>query len=229
MCYQLRSRFLVVDGGAGSAYRTVLAVYQPYRRSYGVHVLYVQTCYRDITLPALCAFCFPPPVSSSNDSQPDNLLLFENGTLRICDFGCARRVQITSRDPGAGGQGREEEEEGLTNSVGTYTFHSPESLTGDGASYSGRQADAWAAACTLYCWTFGCLPFHDESLEQLFGKIKTEEVDVGQAVSPELASLLKGMLRKDPTQRIGLQTVLEHPWMQGVSAPPPPAGFDPNA
>lgn len=123
----------------------------------------------------------------------------------------------------------EEDEEGLTDSVGTYTFHSPESVTGDGKPYSGRAADAWAAACTLYCWTFGCLPFHDLSLERIFEKIKRQEVDVGKAVSPELASLLQGMLCKDPLRRIGLQAALEHPWMRGVPDPPPPAGFVPSS
>lgn len=183
--------------------------------------------------------------------QPDNLLLFENGTLRICDFGCARFVKVNdpstvrraNTDPNVGtsggkrsreiaeieefqnDKGKEDEEEGLINSVGTYTFHSPESVSGNGMPYSGRAADAWAAACTLYCWTFGCLPFRGESLEKLFEKIKGEELDVGRAVSPELASLLKGMLTKDPLQRVDLQAALEHSWMRDVSAPPPPAGF----
>lgn len=163
--------------------------------------------------------------------QPDNLLVFENGTLRICDFGCARRVRITRqaafRDAGGREGGEKEEEEGLTNSVGTYTFHSPESLSGDGRPYSGRAADAWAAACTLYCWTFGHLPFHDDALEPLFAKIRNEELQVGRAVSAELASLLRGMLRKNPAKRIRLRDALEHPWMHGVPDPPPPAGFKP--
>lgn len=176
---------------------------------------------------------------SPGKKQPDNLLIFENGTLRICDFGCARFVKITPRPANAENSERggdedvsvnvEEDEEGLTNSVGTYTFHSPESVRGDGAPYSGRAADAWAAACTLYCWIFGWLPFHDDSLEALFDKIKGEAIDVGQAISPELASLLKGMLHKNPVLRIGLQAVLDHPWMRSVPDPPPPAGFVPDA
>lgn len=121
-----------------------------------------------------------------------------------------------------------EEEEGLTDSIGTYTFHSPESVSGDGRAFSGRAADAWAAACTLYCWTFGHLPFEDDALEPLFAKIRGEELQVGRAVSPELASLLQGMLRKDPTKRIGLDAVHEHPWMRGVPDPAPPAGFRPS-
>lgn len=172
--------------------------------------------------------CSPPPhVISSN--QPDNLLIFENGTLRICDFGCARRVAITRRQArdGVGPRGHLSDEEGLTSSVGTYTFHCPESVRGDGVPYSGRAADAWAAACTLYCWTFGCLPFYDDSLEQLFEKIRGTDVDVGNAISPELGNLLKGMLKKEPSQRIDLQAALEDPWMHGVPDPPPPAGFKP--
>lgn len=117
------------------------------------------------------------------------------------------------------------EEEQLTDSVGTYMFHSPESVSGDGVPYSGRAADAWAAACTLYCWTFGHLPFYDEALEPLFAKIREEEVQVGDALSPELAALLRGMLAKDPSKRIGLRAALDHPWMEGAPDRPPPAGF----
>ena len=181
---------------------------------------------------------FPPrrvQQTLSPRPQPDNLLIFENGTLRICDFGCAKRVNITHR-PVAGGEGprqsleagkeeKEGEEEGLTNSAGTYTFHCPESVRGDGVPYSGRAADAWAAACTLYCWTFGCLPFYDDSLERLFEKIREADVDVGKAISPELADLLSGMLTKDPARRIGLEAAIKQPWMLGVPDPPPPAGF----
>lgn len=170
------------------------------------------------------------------DVKPDNLLLYENGTLRICDFGCARRVSAASRSEGwdpsspsvAATSTQAEEEELLTDSVGTYMFHSPESVSGDGAPYSGRAADAWAAACTLYGWTFGHLPFYDEGLEQLFAKIREEEVEVGRAVSAELASLLRGMLAKDPSRRIGLRAALEHPWMEGVPDRPKPAGFCPS-
>ncbi|CAM9535179.1 unnamed protein product [Hapterophycus canaliculatus] len=185
------------------------------------------------------------------DIKPDNLLIFENGTLRICDFGCARFVKPAGRQPSCGTDAeasdamkpheegperqpqqssqRGAQEGSLTDSVGTYTFHSPEMIAGDGRPYSGKAADAWAAACTLYCWIFGCLPFHDQSLERVFEKIKEQELDVGQAVSPELASLLQGMLCKDPRGRVGLQAALEHPWMRGVPDPPPPAGFVPSS
>lgn len=140
-----------------------------------------------------------------------------------------------ARRPVAGGEGprqsqevekekEKDEEKSLTNSTGIYTFHCPESARGDVAPYPGRAADAWAAACILYCWTFGCLPFYDDSLERLFEKIRGSDVDVGKAILPELADSSSGMLTKHPARRIGLEAAIKHAWMLGVPDPPPPAG-----
>lgn len=66
-------------------------------------------------------------------------------------------------------------------------------------------------------------------MEHLFEKIRKADVEVGDAVSPELADLLKGMLRKDAGQRIRLEHVMDHAWMRDCPSPPPPAGYNPGA
>ncbi|CAM9202068.1 unnamed protein product [Choristocarpus tenellus] len=149
------------------------------------------------------------------DIKPENLLIFENGTLRICDFGCAQYLN----PPGAN------IEQGLTDSAGTLAFHSPEAVAGNGEPYSGIKADTWAAAVTLYCWIFGDLPFNDPSPEPMFEQIRAGEPDLGEVVTSELKALLSGMFRKDRAQRLDLRQTLEHPWMEGVPDPPPAAGF----
>jgi serine/threonine protein kinase len=82
------------------------------------------------------------------DVKPDNLLMYENGTLRIADFGCA--VQFP---PGT------VRTEGLLRdtSSGTYTFYAPECVTGE--PFCAYSADVWAAGVTLYTWIFGEIPF----------------------------------------------------------------------
>ncbi|CAN0106667.1 unnamed protein product [Discosporangium mesarthrocarpum] len=195
------------------------------------------------------------------DIKPENLLLFENGTLRICDFGCSRRLvprktcenAAVSGDSGGGGTGgggegdrgrsrsnkpigkdkgkddEEEEEEdrweGLTDSAGTLAFHSPECVSGDGRPHSGTQADAWAAAATLYCWVFGHLPFSAPSPEPMFERIRAGGPELGDAISPELADLISRMLQGDPRRRLGLRGARAHAWLRDVPDPPPPAGF----
>ncbi|CAM9820909.1 unnamed protein product [Phaeothamnion confervicola] len=135
------------------------------------------------------------------DIKPDNLLIFENGTLRISDFGCAVRFpQGPARAAGT-----------LTNTAGTFTFFSPEGVSGE--PFNGYGADLWAAAVTLYCWVFGALPFWREGMEPLFEAIRTQPVEVGDAVSDELAGLLLGLFHKNPARRLTLEQALEHPWL----------------
>ena len=47
--------------------------------------------------------------------QPDNLLVHENGTLRISDFGCAVQFEGDNKERGI-----------VTDTAGTMTFWAPE-------------------------------------------------------------------------------------------------------
>jgi calcium/calmodulin-dependent protein kinase kinase 2 len=82
------------------------------------------------------------------DVKPDNLLMYENGTLRIADFGCA--VQFPPGTVRTAGLLRD-------TSSGTYTFYAPECVSGE--PFCAYSADVWAAGVTLYTWIFGEIPF----------------------------------------------------------------------
>jgi serine/threonine protein kinase len=58
-----------------------------------------------------------------------------------------------------------------------------------------------------------------EALEPLFEAIRTETPDFGEAISTELADLLKQLLDKNPATRITLQQCLQHAWLEGVPEP----------
>jgi len=92
------------------------------------------------------------------DIKPENLLVFENGTLRISDFGCARGFDPSSAV--------------VRGTAGTEAFFCPEACRGE--PHDLRDADAWAAACCLCCFAFGCLPFDPRlAPDALFGAIAT--------------------------------------------------------
>lgn len=67
----------------------------------------------------------------------------------------------------------------------------------------------------------GLPPFWDSNREKLYEKILTQELVLPRYMSSALSSLLKGLLRKDPTLRLGsifgIREIKEHPWLEGVN------------
>lgn len=87
--------------------------------------------------------------------------------------------------------------------------------------YSGKSADVWACAVTLYQLVFTTLPFVAAGRLELYDMIKnTEPVFEESKISmhdcrdyPLLEDLLKKMLKKDPTERISVEDLQHHPWI----------------
>lgn len=102
------------------------------------------------------------------------------------------------------------------------------------------QIDVWALGVTLYGMTFGRLPFFDVNAFAMYEKIATQEVFIPQMrlravedasneppsgnkrpddileyeeVDEELRDLLKRLLEKQPSKRISLREVKQHPWV----------------
>ena len=95
---------------------------------------------------------------------------------------------------------------------GTLTFASPEILHGN--VYRGPEAEVWALGVLLYTILFGQSPFlnADEIIKMKIryptNSLKTEYVD-----------LLKRIFNPDPKNRITLDQVKHHPWVQGALIP----------
>ena len=55
----------------------------------------------------------------------------------------------------------------------------------------------------------GKVPFHDENILALYGKIKAQKLEFqeGKDISPEIKDLITKMLIKDPSQRITLNDI----------------------
>lgn len=84
-----------------------------------------------------------------------------------------------------------------------------EALAASKESYSGKMADIWQLGVTLYALVYGHVPFHDESIINLYEKIQSEELCFRS--KPEISLLLKNliecMLQKDPKLRITLPQI----------------------
>ncbi|KAL2099833.1 hypothetical protein ACEWY4_004227 [Coilia grayii] len=148
------------------------------------------------------------------DVKPSNLLVGEDGHIKIADFGVSNQFE------GADAL--------LTSTVGTPAFLAPETLSETRKNFSGKALDVWAMGVTLYCFVFGVCPFMDERILSLHQKIKTQPVELPEHadVSDDLKDLLLKMLDKNPETRITVPQIKVHPWVTRHGAEPLPPEDD---
>uniref|UniRef100_A0A672ID65 calcium/calmodulin-dependent protein kinase n=1 Tax=Salarias fasciatus TaxID=181472 RepID=A0A672ID65_SALFA len=148
------------------------------------------------------------------DVKPSNLLVGEDGHIKIADFGVSNQFE------GADAL--------LTSTVGTPAFLAPEALSETRKNFSGKALDVWAMGVTLHCFVFGVCPFMDERILSLHQKIKTQPVVLPEHadISDDLKDLLLKMLDKNPETRISIPQIKVHPWVTRHGAEPLPPEDD---
>ena len=104
-----------------------------------------------------------------------------------------------------------DQEDLLTDKHGCPAYVSPEILESTNG-YSGRAADIWSLGVMLYTMLFGRYPFHDNEPSALFSKIRSGHFILPDCISSKARCLLRSILRKDPSERLTAQELLEHPW-----------------
>lgn len=134
------------------------------------------------------------------DLKPENVLLSSNGTVKLSDFGLGVL-------PNPGGS-----EDLLRTTCGTPNYVAPEVLAKKG--YRGGPADVWSLGVVLYVMVAGCLPFDEDDLVALFGKISKAEYEVPPWLSKDAVHLLGCMLNPDPDARLTIEQMWAHPWMR---------------
>ncbi|KYB27402.1 Rho-associated protein kinase 1-like Protein [Tribolium castaneum] len=141
------------------------------------------------------------------DVKPDNMLLDQNGHLKLADFGTCMRM----------------DEDGLVRSnnvVGTPDYISPEVLQSHGKGIYGRECDWWSVGIFLYEMLVGETPFYADSLLGTYNKIMYHENNLTfpeeVEISKEAIALIQGLLC-DRTKRLGRNNVDEikkHPFFK---------------
>ncbi|NTV36147.1 MAG: protein kinase [Anaerolineaceae bacterium] len=124
------------------------------------------------------------------DIKPANILLAEDGTPRLTDFGLARIGQLPRLTE--------------TRSIlGTFYYLSPEVFEGREAN---ERSDIWSFGVVLYEMLTGRLPFTGETTYELIWAIKNQPLPILENLRSDLpaslANLVRRMLRKDNPARV---------------------------
>lgn len=131
------------------------------------------------------------------DMTLTNLLLTKDMRVKIADFGLA--TQLISRD-----------EKHMT-MCGTPNYLSPEVAT---RSSHGLETDLWGLGCLLYTLLVGQPPFDSNGIQSTITKVVMGHYYVPNYLSEKAKNLIDCLLRKNPKDRIDLQAVLNHDFMQ---------------
>ncbi|KAF2598397.1 hypothetical protein F2Q68_00007756 [Brassica cretica] len=135
------------------------------------------------------------------DIKPDNLMVTSSGTVKIGDFSVSQVFK--------------DDDDQLRRSPGTPVFTAPECCLVSGITYSGRAADTWAVGVTLYYMILGQYPFLADTLQDTYDKIVNNPLILPDGLDPLLRDLMEGLLCKNPSERMTLKKVSEHPWFLG--------------
>ena len=129
------------------------------------------------------------------DLKPENLLLDADNNIKIADFGLSNVAH---------------DGDFLRTSCGSPNYAAPEVISGN--LYAGPEVDVWSCGVILYALLCGTLPFDDESIPNLFKKIKSGMYSLPSHLSQSARELILRMLVVDPIKRITIAEVREHPW-----------------
>ena len=139
------------------------------------------------------------------DIKPENILVpsgkgnIDYTLLKIIDFGASVLMKGEKK---------------ISFRFGTAFYIAPEVLK---ENYN-EKCDVWSIGVILHLLLTGTLPFDDQSDEQIWKKIITEEINYSapkfKSLSPEAINFLKKLLVKNPDKRLSASEALEDIWIK---------------
>lgn len=120
------------------------------------------------------------------DLKLDNLLLDQDGFLKIADFGLCKE--------GMGYGDR------TSTFCGTPEFLAPEVLT---EPHYTRAVDWWGLGVLIFEMLVGESPFPGDDEEEVFDSIVNDEVRYPRFLSTEAVAIMRRLLRRNPVRRLG--------------------------
>ena len=123
------------------------------------------------------------------DLKPGNILIDEDGHVKLADFGLAKDMGCKC----------------CTYSFcGSPAYLSPEMFGKEGITF---QSDIYQLGNVLYEMLVGLPPFFTSDLDQMYKNISKEQLKVPDIICAEGKDLLHKMLEKDPKRRISIEKI----------------------
>ncbi|XP_067845193.1 ribosomal protein S6 kinase alpha-2 [Heptranchias perlo] len=120
------------------------------------------------------------------DLKPENVLLDEDGHIKITDFGLSK--EAVDHDKRA------------YSFCGTIEYMAPEVVNRRGHAQS---ADWWSFGVLMFEMLTGSLPFQGKDRKETMALILKAKLGMPQFLSPEAQSLLRALFKRNPGNRLG--------------------------
>lgn len=145
------------------------------------------------------------PVIVHRDIKAENVLICEDGSYKLCDFGSAMRSMVFP----AGDSVRNEIQEDIDRFT-TMVYRSPEMVDLYMEKWIGDKADIWALGCLLFKMAYIVTPFEEAGrLGIINARVEFPQTQSSSSYSDNLRNTIKWLLTADPEDRPDIYDVLE--------------------
>jgi len=140
------------------------------------------------------------------DLKPENVLVGDDGYVKIADFGLSKENIRTNHD--------------AKSLCGTAEYLAPEILDRQG---HGKSSDWWAFGSIIYEMICGQPPFYCKDKEQLFKQIRNDNPKLDfPFLSDNARDLLLKLMDKNAATRLGggpkdAEEIMAHPWFENIN------------
>ena len=146
------------------------------------------------------------------DLKPENVLLDEDGYIKLCDFGASVKMKGTEKE---------------NTFAGSPEYAPPEMVCREGHTF---MCDWWSFGILLYELLYGNTPFFNEDTNRMYDLIKSGSISFPKyiilegkekkyKVSEDAKDLISKLLEKDPGIRLGrkgLKEIKKHPFFNNI-------------
>lgn len=142
------------------------------------------------------------------DLKPENVMMDMDGHVKLVDFGLSK-------------QGITNPVSGASSYCGTPEYLAPEVMQEQAMRSYGTAIDWWSLGALLYEMLTGLPPWYNRDRKKMFAGIRGGDLMFPDHVPVDAQSLLRALLCRNPTQRLGattegVQQIRMHPFFASI-------------